>query len=82
MYPRINKHDPERDIGRMHRQQEVLRYLANVHSRAGTPPTGHTELGERYRMSEGVADYVNLASFAAVPRGAAPDPAKKVCTNQ
>ena len=79
MYPRINKHDPERDIGRLHRRQEVLQYLANVHSQVSTPPPGRPDLGERYRMSEGVGEYVNLTSFVAVPRGAATDPAKKVC---
>jgi len=30
-------------------------------------------------MSEDLSDYVNLSTFVTVPRGAAPDPAKKVC---
>ena len=34
--------------------------------------------GENYKMSEGTGDYVNLSAFLAVPRGTAPDPAKKV----
>ena len=78
MYSRINKHDPERDIGRMHRRREVLQYLAN--SRADRPATKAHSSGceEQYKMSEGTSDYVNLSAFLAVPHGSAPDPAKKV----
>jgi hypothetical protein len=78
IYPRINKHDPERDIGRMHRRREVLQYLADSRSRTTTPMQNRLESGERYRMSEDSSDHVSLAAFTAVPRGAASDPAKKV----
>jgi len=30
-------------------------------------------------MSEDSSDYVNMTAFVTVPRGATPDPAKKVC---
>ena len=62
----------------MHRRREVLQYLSN--SRAGGPsPMVHSGgRGENYKMSEGTGDYVNLSAFLAVPRGTAPDPAKKV----
>ena len=80
MYPRINKHDPERDIGRMHRRQEVLQYLASTHSHTATPPVqGRPETEECFTMSESLGDHVNLASFVAVPLGTTPDPAKRVC---
>jgi hypothetical protein len=63
----------------MHRRQEVLRYLANTHPHTTLPTQRQHDSGERYTMSEGLGDHVNLASFVAVPRGATPDPAKKVC---
>ena len=63
----------------MHRRQEVLRYLANTHQHTTPPTQGQPDLGERYTMSEGLNDHVNLTSFVAVPRGVTPDPAKKVC---
>lgn len=65
----------------MHRRQEVLRYLANAHSHTTASPTSDPNLGEHYKMSEGLGDYVNLTSFVAASRGAAPDPAKKVCSD-
>ena len=79
-----NKHLPERDIGRVDRRHEVLRYL--VKGREGTAPqTGslprqrQNDWGsEQYWMSEGSSNHLNLRTFVTVPRGASPDPARKV----
>lgn len=79
IYSRINKHDPERDIGRMHRRREVLQYLANSRMDVPAPRTSDLEPWENFKMSEGTGDYVNLSDFLMTPRGMAPDPAKKVC---
>ena len=78
IYQRINKHDPERDIGRMHRRREVLQYLANGGMGAPAPKAGGVNQGEHFKMSEGTSEHVNLSAFLTVPRGMAPDPAKKV----
>ena len=80
MYTRINKHDPERDIGKLLRRQEVLRYLDKSHSSPSTSAPGNGNTEAHYRISEDCSDRIDLSTFVAVPRGAAPDPAKKVHT--
>lgn len=78
VYPRINKHDPERDIGRLHRRQEVLQYLDKNYSGDPAPKGRQPDSGERFKMSEDSSNYINLTTFTATFRDATPDPAKKV----
>ena len=78
IYPRINKHDPERDIGRLHRWQEVLQYLDKNHSDGPAPKIRQLDSGEWFKMSEDLNNCINLTTFTAAFRDATPDPAKKV----
>jgi hypothetical protein len=79
LYPRINKHEPERDIGRLHRRGELIHYMDPNRTHKKAPNQVSPDSRERYKMSEGASSYVNLREFLRVPRGAVPDPAKKVC---
>ena len=80
MYTRINKHDPERDIGKLLRRQEVLRYLDKSHQSPSTSAPGDHNTEAHYKISKDCSDRIDLSTFVTVPRGAAPDPAKKVYT--
>jgi hypothetical protein len=79
-----NKQAPERDIGRVDRQHEVLRHLIKGHKgleflSVPAPKTSNAnETRELFWMSERFADPVNITTFTTTPRGASPDPAKKV----
>ena len=80
-YAFINKHNPERDIGTLHRRIEVLQELANSRKLSPAPDVeAHQDPDEWKKMSQDSGDPVSLAEFITAPRGAAPDPAKKVCT--
>ena len=78
IYPCINKHDPERDIGRLHWQQEVLQYLDKNYSDGLAPRRKQLDLEEQFKMSETSNDSINLTTFTTTFRGTTPDPAKKV----
>ena len=78
IYPHINKHDPERDIGRLHRRQEVLQYLDKNHSDGPAPKRRQLDSGERFKMSEDSTDCINLMTFTTAFRDTTPYPAKKV----
>lgn len=81
VYPRINKHEPERDIGRLHRRQEVLQYLEKNNSKAPANKRRQLASEERFKMSEASSNCINLTTFMTTFRNATPDPAKKVSIN-
>ena len=60
--------------------KEVLHYLTNgSRSHGSVPKPSCLDPEEHFKMSEGSSDYVSLSTFVEVPRGAAPNPAKRVC---
>ena len=79
-YAFINKHNPERDIGTLHRHIEVLQELAKsrIHSSTSSQKE-HVSSDERHKMSEDSSDPVTLAEFITTPHGGRADPAKIVC---
>ena len=79
-YTYINNHNPERDIGKLHRRVELLRYLDNSRSCSSIPSrSDNIDADEAHKMSKDSSDSVSLAVFTALPRGGVPDPAKRVC---
>lgn len=78
VYPRINKHDPERDIGRLHRRQEVLQYLDKNRSPGPAAEGKRVDAGERFKISEDVSNYITLTAFTSTSRNGGLDPAKGV----
>jgi len=80
-YAFVNNHDTPGDIGRVLRRREVLGGL-DRHQ----PPEvtiGQVACGfnsvERSVIAQDESDGIALKAFLAVPCGAAPDPAKRVC---
>lgn len=81
VYPRINKHEPERDIGRLHRRREVLQYLDKNNSNAPADKRKQLDSEERFKMSEASSNSINLTMFMTTFRNTTPDPARKVSIN-
>lgn len=81
LYPLINKHNPERDIGRMQRRQEILEYLDRARNRNTMQITEDTYQEGHTKTSDGGSSTIGLKEFLAIQRGQPYDPAKRVSEN-
>lgn len=79
-YQFVNNHDTPGDIGRVLRRREVLGCLDRHQPLEPSPrPVEHgPKCVERSVIAQDESDGITLKSFLATPRGAAPDPAKRV----
>jgi hypothetical protein len=80
-YHFVNNHDTPGDIGRVLRRREVLEGLDRHQplEPCSAPAACDPKGGERSAIAQDESDGITLKSFLATPRGAATDPAKRVC---